>query len=221
MLLRHRSPHRRISAAAAVALAGALLLGACDSGGGEDEAKSGDRGGASVIAPGKPGEKSEKISPEEAKKRAEDDTPNSADFTYAQMMIVHHRQALEMTELAPKQAKSGAVKKLAERIHAAQGPEIEAMEAWVKNNGGPRETEGHDHHTMPGMASGPQMKNLKAAKGAAFDELFLKLMITHHQGAITMAEELLSGGNNIQLEEMAADVMAQQASEVDRMRGMA
>ncbi|MFI6937932.1 DUF305 domain-containing protein [Streptomyces sp. NPDC050418] len=220
MLLRHRSPQGRAVAAAAVALAGALLLGACDSGDGDDKSKSGAQSGPSVIAPGKPGEKAEKISPEEAKKRGDDDTPNAADFTYAQMMIVHHQQALEMTELAPDRAKSTSLKGLADRIKAAQGPEIKAMESWIKNNGGPRKTEGHDHHTMPGMATEGQMKNLKAAKGAAFDELFLKLMITHHDGAITMAEELLGGGNNILLEEMATDVMAQQAGEVKRMREM-
>ncbi|WP_307813523.1 DUF305 domain-containing protein [Streptomyces sp. N35] len=217
MLLRHRSPRGR-ALAAAVALAGALVLAGCDSGDGEDKAKSAGQDGASVIAPGKPGEKAEEISPEEAKKRGEDDTPNSADFTYAQMMIEHHKQALDMTELAPDRAKSEKIKQLADRIHAAQGPEIEAMEAWVKNNGGPRDTGGHDHGTMPGMASETQLKTLRAAKGAAFDELFIKLMVTHHSGAVIMAEEVLSGGNNVQVEEMAADVMAQQTAEIDRMR---
>ncbi|MCF3122747.1 DUF305 domain-containing protein [Streptomyces arenae] len=201
-----------------------LLLGGCDSdGGGEDGADAGRKAqpGPSVIAPGKPGEAAETLSAQDAaEQRADDDTPNSADFTYAQMMIVHHGQALEMTELAPKRADSGRVKRLASRISAAQGPEIGAMKSWLKNHGGPRKHAGHDHGTMPGMATDAQLKQLRAAKGKAFDELFLKLMITHHNGAITMATEVLSDGNNVQVEEMANDVVAQQSSEIGRMREM-
>ncbi|WP_415953010.1 DUF305 domain-containing protein [Streptomyces sp. KLOTTS4A1] len=219
MLLRHRSPRGRALAAATAALAGVLVLGACDSEG-ADRSKSGDPGGSSVIAPGKPGEKAEKISPEEARRRGEDDAPNTADFTYVQMMIVHHEQAIVMTDLAPERADSAAVKRLAQRIASAQGPEIASMKAWIKNNGGPRELAGHDHGAMAGMASEAQLKDLEASKGAEFDALFLKLMITHHSGAITMAEEVLAGGNNVQVEEMATDVMAQQASEINRMRGL-
>ncbi|MBC9717545.1 DUF305 domain-containing protein [Streptomyces sp. TRM66268-LWL] len=202
---------------AAGVLAATLTLGACDAEG-DSDSKSGAKDRPSVIAPGKPGEKAEEISPEEAKKRGEDDTPNSADFEYARMMIEHHRQAITMSELAPKRAKSDKVKRLAERIHAAQGPEIKAMEAWVERNGGPRESAGHDGHHMPGMATEAQLETLRASKGSGFDELFLKLMITHHTGAITMAQDVLSGGNNVQIEEMANDVGAQQTSEIERMR---
>jgi len=70
------------------------------------------------------------------------------------------------------------------------------------------------------MATESQLKNLRAAKGKAFDELFLTLMITHHQGAITMATEVKGQGNNIRIEEMADDVVAQQTSEINRMRNM-
>ncbi|MEV5978485.1 DUF305 domain-containing protein [Streptomyces sp. NPDC052114] len=201
-----------------------LLLGGCDSdAGGDGGSDAGHKAspGPSVIAPGKPGEAAETLSAQDAaEQRADDDTPNSADFTYTQMMIVHHGQALKMTELAPKRAESSRVKRLASRISAAQGPEIGAMKGWLKNHGGPREHAGHDHGTMPGMATDAQLKQLRAAKGKAFDELFLKLMITHHNGAITMATEVLSDGNNVQVEEMANDVVAQQSSEIGRMREM-
>ncbi|NDZ84266.1 DUF305 domain-containing protein, partial [Streptomyces sp. SID10115] len=177
--------------------------------------------GPSVIAPGKPGETAATMSAKDAaRQRSEDDSPNSADFTYTQMMIVHHGQALEMTDLAPKRAESKRVKRLASRIAAAQRPEIGAMKGWLKKHGGPREHAGHDHATMPGMADAAQLKQLRAAKGKAFDELFLKLMITHHSGAVTMAADVLSEGNNIQVEEMANDVVAQQSSEIGRMREM-
>lgn len=210
---------RRAVAAAVVSALAVLALAACESG--QDKgAPEGKSSTGTVVAPGKPGEPAKRISPEEAAKLLPDETPNSADFTYVQMMVVHHRQALTMTALAPQRAASPQVKKVAERIAAAQKPEIDAMEGWLKNNGGPREQAGHDHHSMPGMATEAQLKELGAAKGEAFDELFLKLMVTHHEGAVTMAAEVLSEGNNVLVEEMANDVIAQQTAEIGRMRGL-
>ncbi|MFF3838595.1 DUF305 domain-containing protein [Streptomyces sp. NPDC001930] len=212
---------RRQRAVVAVALSAVavLALTACESEPDKGAPESRSSAGT-VVAPGKPGEPARRISPEEAAKLLPDQSPNSADFTYAQMMIVHHRQALTMTALAPQRAASAQVKGVAERIAAAQKPEIGAMEGWLKNNGGPREQEGHDHHSMPGMASEAQLKELRNAKGKAFDELFLKLMITHHEGAVTMAAEVLSEGNNVLVEEMANDVIAQQSAEIGRMRSL-
>lgn len=214
--------NRRIRGAVAVALSVAAVwaLSACDS---APDAKAQQNQGASapaVVAPGKPGEPARRISPAEASRLLPDDKPNAADFSYAQMMIVHHKQALTMTALAPQRAGSAQVKKLADRITAAQKPEIDAMEGWLKNNGGPRKQSGHDHHTMPGMATEAQLAELRKAKGTAFDELFLKLMVTHHEGAVTMAAEVLGQGNNVLVEEMANDVMAQQTAEINRMRSM-
>ncbi|MGW2305089.1 DUF305 domain-containing protein [Streptomyces sp. NPDC001809] len=210
---------RRQRAVAVVALSAVavLALTACESGSDQGAPEAGKSAGT-VVAPGRPGEPARRISPEEAARLLPDESPNSADFTYAQMMIVHHRQALTMTALVPERAGSPQVKKVAERIAAAQKPEIGAMEGWLKNNGGPREQAGHDHHTMPGMATEAQLKQLGAAKGKAFDELFLKLMITHHEGAVTMAAEVLGEGNNVLVEEMANDVIAQQTAEIGRMR---
>ncbi|MFF7900135.1 DUF305 domain-containing protein [Streptomyces sp. NPDC088817] len=203
----------------------ALTVGACDSGTDAPEKRSAP--GPSVIAPGRPGEPARTLSAEDAAKELPDDSPNGADFEYVQMMIVHHGQALEMTELAPHRAKSADVKRMASRIAAGQGPEIDAMKGWLKNHGGKRRTSGgagsshrHDHATMPGMATEAQLTQLRAARGAAFDELFLKLMTAHHYGAITMATSVLSDGRNVQVEEMANEVIAQQTSEISRMRGM-
>ncbi|MHC5904034.1 DUF305 domain-containing protein [Streptomyces sp. S6] len=199
----------------------ALALTGCDSGS-DDEPKGAHGTGPSVLVPGKPGEANRTMSAEEAAEhRAQDDSPNAADVTYAQMMIVHHAQALEMTELVPGRAESASVKALAERISAAQKPEIAVMRDWLTSHKKPQNPQGHaGHGTMPGMATDAQLASLRAAKGAAFDRLFLTLMITHHEGAITMATELKSQGNNIQTEEMADDVVAQQTSEISRMRGM-
>jgi uncharacterized protein (DUF305 family) len=195
-------------------------LGACDS---DPDGGKADAAGPSVIAPGGPGEDNRTLSAEEAEKhRADDDSPNSADVSYARMMIQHHAQALEMTELVPEQAESGQVKKLAERISAAQGPEIQAMRGWLKTHGEKETGDGHahDHAAMPGMATEAQLEKLRKARGKAFDQLFLTLMITHHEGAISMATDVKSQGNNVQVEEMADDVVAQQTSEISRMRRM-
>ncbi|MDN3025788.1 DUF305 domain-containing protein [Streptomyces sp. S.PB5] len=211
---------RRASLAAVTLTAVAVLgLGACDSGSDAKPAAS----GPSVIVPGAPGEANRTLSAEEAAdQRSEDDSPNSADVSYAQLMIQHHQQALEMTELVPDRARSTQVKKLADRIAAAQGPEITAMQSWLKSYGKAEKPAGggHDHASMPGMATEAQMEKLRAVKGEEFDRLFLTLMITHHEGAITMATDVKGQGNNIRVEEMADDVVAQQTSEISRMRDM-
>lgn len=214
--------NRRTRGAVALALSAVAVwaLAACESGPARGTPQAAGATSPAVVAPGKPGEEARRISPEEAARLLPDDKPNAADFTYAQMMIVHHRQALTMTALAPARAESSQVKKLAERITAAQQPEIGAMEGWLKSNGGPRKQSGHDQHTMPGMASETQLAELGRAKGAAFDRLFLKLMITHHEGAVTMAAEVLGQGNNVLVEEMANDVLSQQTAEINRMRSM-
>ncbi|OIJ93256.1 DUF305 domain-containing protein [Streptomyces colonosanans] len=201
----------------------ALTVSGCDLGADAPGKKSAP--GPSVIAPGRPGEPARTLSVEDAAKKAPNDSPNAADFEYVQMMITHHGQALQMTELAAHQAKSGSVKRIASRIAAGQGPEIGAMKGWLQNHGrarhgGAGSGHHHDHAAMPGMATEAQLKQLRAARGAAFDELFLKLMITHHNGAITMATSVLSEGNNVQVEEMANEVITQQTSEIGRMSEM-
>ncbi|MFB7581690.1 DUF305 domain-containing protein [Streptomyces hydrogenans] len=217
MLIRRR---RAVAAVTLSALA-VLALGACESGSGSASPKpTATAGTGGVVVPGKPGEPARRVSPEEAASLLPDERPNGADFRYVQMMVVHHRQALTMTSLAPTRAGSSQARKVAERIAAAQQPEIGAMEGWLESNGGPRDQGAHDHHAMPGMATEAQLAELRAAKGAAFDELFLKLMVTHHEGAVTMAAEVLAQGNNVLVEEMANDVIAQQTAEINRMRSL-
>ncbi|WP_316959612.1 DUF305 domain-containing protein [Streptomyces sp. TRM68367] len=219
MLIRRASHAFLVSASLAVLALSTLT--ACDSGESGDKAKAAAGSGPSVLAPGRPGEPNRELSAQEAaEQRAEDDSPNSADVAYAQMMIEHHAQALVMTELVPDRVESAKVERLAERISVAQGPEIDAMKGWLRSHGKPEKGTGHDHGAMAGMATEAQLTKLRAAKGKAFDELFLTLMITHHQGAVTMATDVKGQGNNIRIEEMADDVIAQQTSEITRMRAM-
>ncbi|MEV6950666.1 DUF305 domain-containing protein [Streptomyces sp. NPDC051183] len=216
---------------AGATLAASLLLAVT---GCEEEGGDGPKeGAAAVIAPGKPGEKSRTLSPEQAAKERPDDSPNTADQTYVRNMVEHHRQALEMSALAPERASAEGVRRVAERISAAQRPEIGAMEKWLGLHPAPTPgsatpgsatggtaTGGHDHGAMPGMATRAQLDELAAARGPEFDRLFLRLMITHHEGALKMAGEALAGGNNVAVEEMANEVVATQSAEIHRMRAM-
>ncbi len=267
-----------------------------------------------MLAPGRPGEPARTLSPEEAAAAVPEDTPNAADFSYMRMMVVHHRQALVMTALAPDRAASQQVKNLAARIEAAQGPEIAAMQAWLETHraheAGRRERpvrgsplphpphtahpsgsphgahpshapdapqsahpshpphEGRSAHPShpapaspaarpehlshpphpsapasggapghggrppavpearrPGTTTDPcrewprtrSSSELERARGKAFDRLFLQLMITHHEGAVVMAAEVLRDGRNTAVQEMAGDVIAQQTAEIHRM----
>ncbi|MEU8248187.1 DUF305 domain-containing protein [Nonomuraea sp. NPDC048916] len=175
---------------------------------------------APVIAPGRPGEEAKTLSPGEAVTAVPSATANAADITYVQDMIIHHRQALDMAILAPNRAESTKLKGLASRIKDAQGPEIQYMTTWLQELGQkvPDHHAGHDG--MPGMATPEQMEALKAAQGKAFDALFLQLMITHHEGAITMSEKVLTNGSHIRIEELANDVNVTQTAEIRRMREM-
>jgi uncharacterized protein (DUF305 family) len=112
---------------------------------------------------------------------------------FAQMMIKHHEQAIEMGKLAADHAASPEVKALAADIIAEQGPEISQMKSWLTEAGSPLET-AHSM-AMDGLLSDGQMTALSAATGEAFDKLFLTGMIAHHKGAITMAKLVVDSSN--------------------------
>ncbi|MFJ9344054.1 DUF305 domain-containing protein [Streptomyces sp. NPDC101733] len=205
---------------AAALTAGLLLaLTGCEDGGAK---ASGD--GSVVVAPGRPGEEARVLSPEQAARERPDDTPNAADRAYVRHMIEHHRQALTMSAQAPDRASADGVKRLAERIAAAQAPEIGAMEKWLARHplptGAASPQDHSDHAAMPGMATEQQLEELGRAQGPDFDRLFLKLMTAHHEGAVKMAGEALAGGNNVAVEEMATELVATQTAEIHRMRAM-
>ncbi|MGW5680454.1 DUF305 domain-containing protein [Nonomuraea sp. NPDC003754] len=179
-----------------------------------------DTSTAPVLAPGKPGEPARTLSPAEAATAVPAPTANAADVTFMQDMIIHHRQALDMAILAPTRAQSEKLKGLASRIKDAQAPEIQYMTTWLQEQGQKVPAHHAGHATMPGMATPEQMEALKAASGAAFDKLFLELMIAHHSGAITMSTKQLTEGSHQRISELATDIGAEQTAEIRRMREM-
>ena len=150
-----------------------------------------------------------------------DQTHNAADTMFAQMMIVHHEGAIEMADLAVNRAASEEVRTLAEGISAAQGPEIEQMtswlEAWGESTTPMDDMEGHGGMDMDGMSQEEAMAELEGLSGTEFDRRFLELMIAHHEGAVTMAEDELADGQNPQARELAQKIIDDQQAEIAEM----
>lgn len=144
---------------------------------------------------------------------------NDADVAFAQMMIPHHEQAIDMAELAATRASSEDVKGLATAIEAAQDPEIETMKGWLKS-WGEDEAMSHATHDMPGIMDEKTMADLEEAKGAAFDRLFLTAMIAHHKGAIDMAKAEKEAGVFPGALSLADAIISTQAAEIKRMRAL-
>ena len=137
-----------------------------------------------------------------------------ADVMFAQMMIPHHQQAVEMSELAETHASSPEVKALAARIKTEQGPEIAKMKKWLQSAGA---SETMDHSMpMEGMLTGAQMDELAAATGPAFDKLYLGYMILHHQGAVLMAK-VVQNSSNSEVSKLAKSIIDSQKSQIDEM----
>ncbi|GAA4959803.1 DUF305 domain-containing protein [Actinoplanes utahensis] len=151
-------------------------------------------------------------------------TFNDADVTFAQSMIPHHQQAVEMADMADGRATDSRVKELAAKIQAAQQPEIDTMTGWLTAWGQsapmPHMSEGAgmDHGSMPGMMSDADMTKLKDAMGAAFDKQFLTMMISHHEGAIDMAQEEVAKGKNTEATDLAAKIVTDQQAEIATMK---
>ena len=189
---------------------------------------------APIVQPGAPGKASKTLPPSAAHTPSK--APNPADIAFMQGMIHHHAQAVEMVELLRTRAESKALRAFGERIAISQTDEIEGMKQWLRDRGQPiAPAQGHDHNMagmnhaamamplMPGMLTPEQMKELAAAKGAAFDRLFLIGMIQHHNGALIMVDELFAapgGGQDPTIYDFATDIDNTQSAEIELMRGM-
>ncbi|GIG28724.1 DUF305 domain-containing protein [Cellulomonas marina] len=218
-----RSTHRLLAGATALVVAAGLA--AC---GGSD----GGAGAASGAASGADGATASAGA-----------THAAADVAFAQMMVVHHEGAIDMADLAVERAGSEDVRALAGRISAAQGPEIATMTGWLEAWGEDvsadaeaghdmegHDTEGHDMEghggsghdmagmTMDGLTQEEAMAELEGLEGAAFDRRFLELMVAHHEGAVTMAEQELEEGRAPEATELAGRVVEDQTAEIAQMR---
>ncbi|MFG3344095.1 DUF305 domain-containing protein [Streptomyces sp. NPDC048018] len=197
-----RRTTRRLALTGALAAA-TLLLAACGGSGESGDSMSGMEHGSQATA-----------TPSAS---ASAGTFNDADVMFAQMMIPHHEQALEMAKLADGRAEDPEVKQLVAAIEKAQDPEIRKMRSWLKAWGRP-ESAGHGGHGMPGMMSDADMKALAATKGKAFDRRFAELMIAHHEGAVAMAKTEQKDGVDAAAKQVADDVVRTQDAEIAQLR---
>ncbi|MGZ9099365.1 MAG: DUF305 domain-containing protein [Brevundimonas sp.] len=198
-----------------------------------------------IFQPGAPGAAARVISPAEAVALGRT-TFTADDVAFMQHMIVHHGQAVEMVELLQTRGANPTVRLLGRRIAISQESEMELMRDWLTRRGQPLAAPGmdaghagmdhsahsaHAGHAMPasdtplmaGMLSPAQMQALAAARGPAFDRLFLEGMIQHHQGAIDMVEALMTHPNAAQdtlLSDFAGAVVSDQSAEILRMQSL-
>ncbi|GAB2857040.1 DUF305 domain-containing protein [Nocardioides pacificus] len=153
-------------------------------------------------------------------------TFNDADITFAQGMIPHHEQAVEMAQQATDQAESTEVKDLAAKIEEAQAPEIEQLTAWLEEWDADVPSTGMDHGDMghgdaesgmSGMMTEEDMDKLEGTNGSAFDQMFLEMMIEHHRGAVSMAKTEVADGKNADAIDMAEEIITTQNDEIEQM----
>jgi uncharacterized protein (DUF305 family) len=154
---------------------------------------------------------------------------NKQDVTFASDMIPHHQQAIQMAKMAKAHAGATEVKQLANGIESAQGPEIKTMTGWLKALGqdapsgsmsGMGGKGGSSPNDMPGMMSDTDMAKLGRATGATFDQMWLKGMIAHHEGAVEMANTEIAKGKNGDAIDLAKSIKAAQAKEIAKMKNM-
>lgn len=150
---------------------------------------------------------------------------NEADIEFAQGMIVHHEQAIEMAEIAldPNVGAGAEVVDLATRVRDAQDPEVQLMTAWLTAAGEPTAmdmSEGHDMSSMGGMMSDEQMQALSAATGPDFDRMWLEMMIQHHEGAISQSQTVKASGSNAEVLALADQIIAAQQAEIAEMQAL-
>ena len=183
-----------------------------------------------VVQPGAPGKPTRTLPPAT---RATLPPGSPADVQFMQGMIMHHAQAIEMTDLIGSHTENKDLRSLAARISSSQSDEIKFMKRWLAARGEPissplREMPGMDMSShpmalMPGMLTPKQIESLKKAKGVEFDQLFLTGMIQHHNGALIMVKDLFDtagAGQDAELFNFATDVDSGQRAEIRIMETM-
>jgi uncharacterized protein (DUF305 family) len=147
-----------------------------------------------------------------------------ADVVFMQGMIAHHAQAIHMSRMAESRGASPRLVRFAQKIDLSQAGEIEQMQGWLRANGQVApDTSSWRGMTMHGMLTTEELAKLEAARGPAFDRLFLEYMIRHHEGALKMVADLFAtprAGQDVDVSVLANDVESTQTAEIGMMRQM-
>jgi uncharacterized protein (DUF305 family) len=189
-------PRRRRVLLAGAAAGISLLLTAC--GGGDDgaSADTGSPAGDATTAAA---------------------TFNDADVMFAQQMITHHQQVVDMAELAEKNAKSPELKTLATDMKTGDAAVVQQLTTMLTTWGKPTTMESMDHGSMPGMTSEKDMQMLESMKGTEFDRMFIQMMIAHHNGSMQMTMEQKSNGSNAEAKTLADEMHTTQTTQVAQL----
>jgi uncharacterized protein (DUF305 family) len=139
------------------------------------------------------------------------------ELMFASMMIPHHSQAITMSDLALANTTNPEILSLATAIRDAQAPEIAQMQSWLEQSDYSGTHAGH--MDMGGMLSDEELAQLSTAKGSAFDRLFLKGMIAHHEGAIEMLS-MIKNSTNSEVKKLSADILTSQSAEIEAMKAL-
>ncbi|HEX6351528.1 DUF305 domain-containing protein [Actinophytocola sp.] len=154
---------------------------------------------------------------------ADQSSHNEQDVTFAQGMVPHHQHGVDMAKMAGEKATSASVKDLASRIGGAQDEEIQQMTGMLEQWGAPTTSGMEDGMSADemGMMTPDEMQQLEQTTGAAFDRLWVELMIKHHQGAVNMARTELAQGENADAKALAQKILDVQEAEITEMRALA
>lgn len=142
---------------------------------------------------------------------------NASEYMFAEMMISHHQQAVEMSNLALTTSKNAKVLDLAKRIKDAQSVEIVQMQSWLGTDESNKKMNDHMGHDMGGIMSEADMATLKSSTGATFDKLFLEGMIAHHEGALSMVT-MIKETSNKEVDTFGLNVIKVQTAEIAEMK---
>jgi uncharacterized protein (DUF305 family) len=200
--------YRRVLSLVTTTLAAAALVAACSSG--ESHSSMSDT--------------SKQTIPESA-------NFNATDVGFAQGMIPHHAQAVEMADLALEKSTNADVLALAKQIKASQNPEIQTMSGWLQSwgqkvpstdsmSGGGHDMTDMGGMMMDGMMTEADMEKLESSSGTAFDRLWMELMIQHHEGAVRMSEDELKDGKNPDVKALAQTIVTSQQAEISTMNSL-
>jgi uncharacterized protein (DUF305 family) len=143
---------------------------------------------------------------------------SSDDVMFLQMMIPHHQQAIDISNIALKSSKDVELLALADTIIEAQTAEIVQMSSWLKEAGASMDM-GHSMSGMGGMLDEAELSTLAVAKGKEFDALWLKGMIEHHDGAIDMSS-MIADASNPEIKAFGENVIKDQSAQIDQMNAM-
>ena len=213
----------------ALRFSSAVAVAACATAVSPQQSAPAPKPAPAIVQPGAPGTSNKVLSPAAATASEAPKPPSKADADFMQGMIMHHNQAVEMTELLKSRTKDSAIMELGKKIDVSQTDEMRWMKQWLTDRGLPIDPmagmnmKDMSMPLMPGMLTPAQMDALRKTSGPEFDNLFLAGMIQHHSGALQMVKDLFANpgaGQDPQLFDFANDVDNTQQAEIDIMRHM-